>query len=391
MTARHTLWRESPAQCLKGDTLVFNATSGWPLTLEDLVGRRDGVVCTMREAGIIAPARPQAYVCAPPTQLYQLTTYTGRTIQSTADLSFLTQDGVWKTLETLGLSDAVAVVAAYPEMFGRGDSDAELIKLLAYLSARDAMDEVAPPFEDEDVRRDFEAAVDGKGDRCEARMADDGMTQLHIYGAFGQGSKVLRYLELVGVAGCTALDRFVPQFVYGLRREKLRLYLNRLFTCDGQIETSGRIAFHTRSLRMAQQVQHLLARFGVVCLLRGIESRGELEAVDLLINTKADVLRYIDEIGFLGSKAARAEEVRAALYGTRMLDASPGRLGRLLFDRVIAVEPTTTEPGYGLALDTYNFVAGDFVVRNHASSFAGMNHRPASSTTTPALASAAAL
>ncbi|HEX7840092.1 MAG TPA: AAA family ATPase [Kofleriaceae bacterium] len=361
-------------KCLSGDTVLVNATSGWPITLRDLVARQDGTVLTMRDAGMLGPQRPAAYLAHEPVQLYRLTTYTGRTIEATAEHPFLTRDG-WKPLSTLRPSDAVAVVAEYPQLFGRGDTDADLIKLLAYLTANGTSgDGTAPSIDDPEVRGDFEAAVSAKGDECVTTSDDSGVARLRVRGRSGVRSAVLAHLAFAGVDGVCAPDKVVPDFVFGLKKDRLRLYLNRLFTCDGTVETSGRITYRTTSVHMARQVQHLLARFGIVSLLRGlecdgvleaVEQHGILEAVDLLITTKADVLRFIDDIGFIGEKARHAESVRAALYQVRVIDPPPDRLGPILFDRVFVIEPTQIAPVYDLTIDdSHNFVANDFIVHN---------------------------
>lgn len=362
-----TVWTHGPITtvgCLAGDTLLIDAGSGWPIVLRDLVRRRDGIVLTMREASVLTLEHPAAYLAHEPDQLYRLTTYTGRSIKATAAHPFLTRGG-WKLLSELSPSDAVAVVAEYPQLFGRGDTDAELVKLLAYLTANGtSCDGTAPPITDADVRADFEAAVQAKEDEC--AVLDDAADppRWFVRGPAGTQSKILRYMDIVGVYGVRGRDKFVPDFVFGLRQDKLRLYLNRLFTCDGDFETSGRITYRTTSVRMARHVQHLLSRFGIVCMLRGIERDGDIEAVDLLITTKADVLRFIDDIGFFGDKAARAEQVRAALYHVRMIEPPSDRLGPILFDRVYMVERAERAPVYDLAIaETHNFVANDFIVR----------------------------
>jgi replicative DNA helicase len=350
--------------CLAGDTVLMHATSAWPLTLRGLVDRKDGAVLTMREASVLSPQYPFAFLAHEVAQLYRLTTYTGRSIEATAEQPFLTRDG-WKPLSALGPSDTVAVVAEYPQLFGCGDTDAELVKLLAYLTANGTIgDGLAPPLEDPIVRSDFETAVESQGDEC-VEVTDDGAARLRVRGRCEARSNVLGYLDLVGVNGISAPDKFVPDFVFGLKKDKLRLFLNRLFTCDGAAEPSDRITYRTTSIRMARQVQHLLARFGVVSLLRGRECEGVLEALELFVVSKADVLRFIDDIGFLGDKAVRAEAIRAALYHVRMADPPSNRLGPILFDRVVAVEATVSAPVYDISIeDTHNFVANDFIVHN---------------------------
>lgn len=352
--------------CLAGDTVLMHAASAWPITLRGLVDQKDGAILTMREASLLSPQRPFAYLVHQPAQLYRLTTYTGRSIEATAEQPFLTRDG-WKPLSALGPSDTVAVVAEYPQLFGCGDTDAELVKLLAYLTANGTTGDGATPLlGDPIVRSDFETAVETQGDEC-VEVTDAGVTQLRVRGRCAARSKILGYLDLVGVHGVGAPDKFVPDFVFGLKKDRLRLFLNRLFTCDGAAEPSDRITYRTTSLRMARQVQHLLTRFGVVSLLRGREHQEVLEAVELFIVGKADVLRFIDGIGFLGDKANRAEAIRAALYHVRMADPPSERLGPILFDRVVAVEATESAPVYDLSIEgSHNFVANDFVVHNSA-------------------------
>ncbi|MEO7730376.1 MAG: LAGLIDADG family homing endonuclease [Kofleriaceae bacterium] len=353
---------------LKGDTRLIDASTGWPITLQNLVERRDSPVLTLREASVLAAQRPSDYLEREAVQLYQLTTYSGRCIEATAEQPFLTRDG-WKPLSVLTPSDAVAVVVEYPRCFGRGDTEAELLKLLAYLTANGTTgDGMTPAMEDTDVRQDFDAAVVAKGDECTRLVGDGDVPYLRVHGKLGARSKVVSYLDLVGVHGVCAADKSVPDFVFGLKRDKLRLYLNRLFTCDGTVETSGRVVYHTTSARMARQVQHLLARLGIDCLLRGCERDGVLQSVVLSICSKPDVLRFIEQVGFLGRKAIKAELTRSMLYHTSMVDPPIDRLGPICFDPVFAVAATECALGYDLTIDgTRNFIANDFVVHNASS------------------------
>jgi hypothetical protein len=351
-------------KCLKGDTVLIHAGSAWPVTVRDLVDRRDGLVLTMRDAGVIAAQRPSAYVAHEPEQLFRLTTHTGRTIEATANHPFLTREG-WTPLSELSLGDGVAIVAEYPQLFGRGDADAELLKLLAYLTANGTSgDGSTPAMTDPDVRRDFAAAVDAKGDMFVEIIDDDGM-HLRVGGKGGARSNALSYLHLVGVLGVCGPDKHIPDFVFGLRKEKLRLFLNRLFTCDGAIDPSGRILYHSTSVRLLRQVQHLLTRFGIVSVLEDRSGQETLAGAELSIASKADVLRCIDEIGFLGDKAVQAERVRASLYDVREVETELDRLGPVLFDPVVSIEATDIAPVFDLTIDgSHNFIANDFVVHN---------------------------
>jgi hypothetical protein len=141
--------------------------------------------------------------------------------------------------------------------------------------------------------------------------------------------------------------------------------LNRLFTCDGSVEAAGRISFSSTSVRIVEQVQHLLARYGIVSLIRDRFLNGSLYGAELYIAAKDEVLRFIDQIGFYGEKAVKAEAVRQNLYQVRAAETQLDRIGPILFDRVTSIRPSRVAPVFDLTVEeTHNFVANDFVVHN---------------------------
>ncbi len=359
--------RSKIGKCLRGDTQLIDTQSGRPVSLRDLVARCEGDVLTMREAGILVAQRPSAYLKNEPEQLFRLTMQTGRTIEATASHPFLTREG-WKPLEELTVSDRVAVVAEYPNLFGRGRTDDELIKILAYLIADGSLaTDSSPVFTkaDPEVRMDFEAAVEAKGDECVEFTNEAGITHVRVRGKSGRRNNVIAHLKEVGLHGLRSAEKFVPDFVFGLEKRKLRLFLNRLFTCDGSVEASGRVSYSSTSVHMVREVQHLLLRFGIVSVMRERTLDGEPYGAEILIASKANVLAYLDQIGFIGEKAVRAEAVRQALYQVRGAETQLDRVGPVLFDRVLRIEPTVVEPVYDLTMDEcHNFVANDFIVHN---------------------------
>ncbi len=359
--------RSKIGKCLRGDTQLIDAHSGRPVSLRDLVAKGAGDVLTMREAGLLVAERPRAYVTNEPEQLCRLTTQTGRTIEATASHPFLTREG-WKPLEELTVSDRVAVVAEYPNLFGHGGTDDELVKILAYLLADGSLAKGSSPVftkVDPEVRMDFEAAVEAKGDECVEFTNEAGVTHVRVRGQSGSRNNVIAHLKKVGLHGLRSAEKFIPDFVFGLKKHKLRLFLNRLFTCDGSVEASGRVSYSSTSVRMVREIQHLLLRFGIVSVMRERSLHGEPYGAEILIASKAHVLAYLDQIGFIGEKAVRAEAVRQALYQVRGAETQLDRVGPILFDRVVRIEPTVVEPVYDLTIDeSRNFVANDFIVHN---------------------------
>jgi len=130
-----------------------------------------------------------------------------------------------------------------------------------------------------------------------------------------------RWLDQLGVWGCAARDKFVPDPVFRAPREELALFLNRLFATDGwaTVLASGQaqLGYCTVSEKLARQVQHLLLRYGVIAALceRSVKYRGSRrQAFQLNVTDPGSIRAFIEEIGIFGKEAA-AERVARALEG----------------------------------------------------------------------------
>lgn len=353
-------------KCLGGSTTLYDPLSGRPVRLADMVAAGEGDVLTMGPAGTLRPTRPSDYLRNPDDRLYRLTTQTGRRIEATARHPFLTRDG-WVPLGDLRENDRVAVVAEYAGLFGSTHTADGLIKVLAYLIADGSLASGSSPTftkSDDVVREDFEQAVEEAGDDFSEFVNDRDVVHVRVKGRRGAENNVLRFLREIGLDGLRSAEKFVPDFVFGLRREKLALFLSRLFTCDGSVE-KRKVSFSSTSIRLVRQVQHLLLRFGIVSVMRDRYLDGRLYGAELGIAAKNDVLRFLDEIGVIGDKALAAENLRQALYQVRAAETQLDRQGAVLFDRIKSIEPLAVTPVYDLTVpETHNFVADDFIVHN---------------------------
>ncbi|MBI3915013.1 MAG: DNA repair protein RadA [Chloroflexi bacterium] len=126
-------------------------------------------------------------------------------------------------------------------------------------------------------------------------------------------TSVARFLESVGLRFVRARAKFVPACVFGLPRAQLALFLRVLFSCDGsvyvnQYKTPG-VSYSTISERLAQDVQHLLLRFGFVTRLRTKTSRVNeraYTAYEIQLLGVSEIKRFLEEIGIAGRAQAQA-------------------------------------------------------------------------------------
>jgi replicative DNA helicase len=169
----------------------------------------------------------------------------------------------------------------------------------------------------------------------EEELAPDGHAALRR----GEGSELMRWLDVLGLRGASAREKFVPDVVFGLVREEVAVFLNRLFATDGWACVLGtgqaQIGFASASERMARQVQHLLLRFGVLARLKTRQVRyqgGTRSAFQLDITDRESLLGFADQIGMYGKEAA-IERVRLACASRRnkaFRDTVPAGVWRLV-------------------------------------------------------------
>jgi DNA repair protein RadA/Sms len=122
---------------------------------------------------------------------------------------------------------------------------------------------------------------------------------------------IARLLEEVGLRYRTAANKFVPDCVFTLPREQLSLFLKTLFTCDGSVyvNRAGQpgVSYSTISRQLAEDVQHLLLRFGLVATLRTKKGRvngSSYTSYELVVLGVAGVKRFLSEIGIMGREEA---------------------------------------------------------------------------------------
>ena len=125
---------------------------------------------------------------------------------------------------------------------------------------------------------------------------------------------IARFATEMGLRYTHAAEKVIPEPIFRLPRQQLALFLNRLFTCDGSIYVNSHgqpgISYSTISLRLAEEVQHLLLRFGLIATLRSKKAsvNGKpYSAYEIVLLGIEEVHLFLHEIGILGRDQARAQ------------------------------------------------------------------------------------
>ena len=259
------------------------------------------------------------------------------------------------------------------------------------------------------------------------QLAPDGHESIRWTGK----NPVSAWLNELGIWGCSAHTKFIPAAVFTLPKEQMALFLNRLFATDGwaSVLASGQaqIGYLSVCEKLAQQIQHLLLRFGIIAALKckqvkyqdarrvawqlditdpialsifaskiGIFSKEAAvrQVVNAVENKKYHTNKDLIPIAVWDSlEAAKGQESwsslakRAALVGSRNIHVGKRALSRsrlralatvlehrplqdlasseLYWDEIVEIEAVGCEQVYDLTIpQTHNFVANDICVHN---------------------------
>ena len=155
-------------------------------------------------------------------------------------------------------------------------------------------------------------------------------------------SSVAKWLRELGLLGRRAGEKRIPDEVFTWDRESLRLFLSRLFACDGSLyvgHSSYGLSFSSASKELARGVQHLLLRFGILTHLRRKRVRlgdsGRIRwAWEVEARDAQNIRRFIEEIGIWGAED-RTQQVLDALrksYCNTNVDTIPPEVWGLILE-----------------------------------------------------------
>jgi DNA repair protein RadA/Sms len=156
-----------------------------------------------------------------------------------------------------------------------------------------------------------------------------------------QTTPVAHFLDNVGLRFSSASNKEIPEPVFRLPQEQLAIFLRTLFTRDGSVDIdqsgSAGIYYGTISRRLAEDVQHLLLRFGFTAKLRTKRmpiNAKPYTAYELQVLGVNQVKRFLREIGIWGHEDAKAEvdQLESPRLSSTQFDTVP--TGPLFWERV---------------------------------------------------------
>jgi replicative DNA helicase len=337
--------RPAMGKCVSSQSLVYDPSTGARRRVDELFrahsSGEDVWVASLGPDLQMKPAKVAAIECNGCKPVYRLTTRLGRWTEATSNHPVLTSSG-WQELGDVSPGTRIAVPRKLPRPSRTVDlPDAEVVLLGALIA---------------------DGSISGSA------------------------------------------EKFVPDAIFGLSDEQIARFLGVMYTCDGHVYCSDRLAqigYTTISERLARDVQHLLLRLGIVATIRVLkhplyEGTGKV-AREVRITSQESLHRFCELIPVSG-KEDKQEEVLGRLVAaprstntdtlpTEIWNArcpSPGLVAELAtatappaleelcdsdiwWDEVESVEYVGEEETYDLDVPGLrNFVADDIVVHNSA-------------------------
>ncbi|MBI5823927.1 MAG: DNA polymerase III subunit alpha [Chloroflexi bacterium] len=264
-------------KCLPGDVEVLDSATGRLVKVEDLYRGVAEIQKTLScdISSLKLKNQPVTKVMDNGIKpVFRLTTALGRTIEATGNHPFYTYNG-WRNLEELQPDEFIAVPRIIPVEGKNEWHDHEVIALGHLLAEGNLCHPHSVYYYNQDMEQvnDFvQAANSFENVQCTIAMHKGTYS---IYAAradrnFEPG--IFSWSRDLDMLGKNARTKEIPAPVFELTNRQIGLMVSRMWDGDGHVDVRGRSLYYaTASQRMAQQLQHLLLRFGIISRLRTVE------------------------------------------------------------------------------------------------------------------------
>jgi len=350
--------KRGSGKCIHGDSLItLDNGEIWPI--KNLENNHQKVF-GLNEKLKIKKLRKQEFFKRQVNKLLKIKLRSGKKIKLTPEHPLLTIKG-WKPAVELNIHNRIATPRIIP-IFGNNKMEEHKIKLLAYLIAEGHTKKVVLFVNnDEKIIEEFRECV--KKLDSNLKLIKDKKDHYRIIeknyktkcinftqikrdenGKFIKGSKIeckkrsiREFIEKERLFGLKSPQKIIPKSIIQLPKEKLALFLNRLFSCDGSIyyQNGWQVSYCSSSKQLIKQVQHLLLRFGILSRIRNkkIKLKEKIfHSFELEINGE-NVISFIKEIGFYGRKELkqkRCSKESINIIGIQILIPYQKKCGKLI-------------------------------------------------------------
>ncbi len=322
--------KRGSGKCLHEDTLITLA-NGSQVPIKYLEKNTERII-SLNDQLKIEQAEKSDFFSRKTNKLIKLRLRSGKEIKLTPEHPLLTIKG-WEETQKLTIGSRIATPRRIPA-FGEKEMPEHEIKILAYLIAEGHTKSIVLfANNDEKIVNEFSESLNKFDESLKLIKEREAHYRIsspkwqnqvlkkderrNKFGQFIKGAKnvykkrsIRELIEREGLYNKLSVEKNLSDNIMKLKKDKLSLFLNRLFSCDGSIFKTNnywQMSYASSSNKMIKQVQDLLLRFGVISKLRSKKVKNNdkiFDAYELVINAE-NSLKFIEEIGFFGVKAEK--------------------------------------------------------------------------------------
>lgn len=319
--------------CLTGETLI-TLTNGKQSKIEDLVGKKNVKVLALEKNLQIVPVDVGKIFYSGKKQVFELLLKSGRKIKASANHPFRKLEG-WQRLDELKLGDRVAVPRII-RIDGKKPVNRNKLILLAHLIGDGCYLEKQPLHytnSDRGLLDIVEKVATAEFAVRPRRVKQQNWFHLYLPAveklARGKRNPIVKWLdEELHIFDQRSGEKIIPEFVFGLDKKALRLFLSHLWATDGCIWINGekskgpvvKIYYASKSKEMIYQIYHLLLRLGIVSKINFSKKGDYDETWQVHIQGKINQELFLSKVGCVGRKV---EKVKTALSVLGKIESNP--------------------------------------------------------------------
>ena len=303
--------------CLTADSRVLRADTGAEVTMGELLasGERNIPVWTIDDAYRMVQGNMTHVFSSGVKEVFEMTLASGRRIQASANHPFLTLDG-WRRLDQLKPDDRLATPRRVPEPLQTKEWPEAEIVMLAHMLGDGCFAPRQPIHYTSADPANLEAVEQAAAHfGITARRVQQGnWSHVYLPAPFhlthGKRNPIAAWLDRFELYGKRSYEKYIPREVFALPWEQLALFLRHLWATDGSVwlgdDRIPRIYYASSSLRMIDEVQGLLLRFGITGRIKKSRKGEYRPQYYLQISGKEHQLRFLQDIGVHGARGAHA-------------------------------------------------------------------------------------
>jgi replicative DNA helicase len=314
-------------ECVTGDTLVCLA-DGRRVPVRGLVGQAPTVL-SMTEDGRITRAKSEVVWSVGTRQVFEVRLASGRRMRATGNHRLYSSYG-WQEVNDLRAGDRLALARTLPEPNSTETWPNDRVALLAHLIGDGSFLKQQPmryTTGSEDCSELVRRAAETEFGMRVTRYAGRGNWHQLLLSGNGNRWKpagVNLWLRELGIFGQRSIEKRVPEAVFRLSNEQIKLFLRHLWATDGSISVrkpgkrgSHGVHFSTCSRGLADDVAALLLRVGIVGRIQTVSSGYHNPVYMVYVLGVDPQMLFLKTVGAFGPRMRPAELLAEALVGKK--------------------------------------------------------------------------